>query len=124
MAGKFYTTVLLLIIGTTMSLVYIAGKVEPVKISYEIRAKERKIAAEFDQMKNLRYHLATLKSPSQLESRMIETDLELIPVQKVRVLRFAKRKIANPDTKIVNSDSSGRLPFLAVREAQAETNIR
>ena len=107
-----------------MSLVYIAGKVEPIKISYEIRAKERKIAAEFDQMKNLKYHLATLKSPSQLENRMVETNLELIPIQKVRVLRFAKRKIATHQTKLVNSDSPGRHHFLAVREAQAETNIR
>lgn len=124
MAKKFYTTVLLITMVATMGLVYVAEKVEPIKTSYQIRAKEIKIAKEYEKMKHLKYHLATLKSPSQLTDRMVETNLDLIPVQKVRVLRFAKRKISGHEGKLVNSDSPGRHRFLAVQEAQAETSIR
>ena len=105
-----------------MSILFVAGKVETVKLSYEIRGKERKMAEEYEAMKNLRYHLASLKSPAQLENRMIETELGLIPVQEVRVLRFAKRKLPEPQKSLAGPVSRGPSHFLTVREAQAETN--
>ncbi len=122
MFSRFTKIFSFICVGVAMSLLYVAGHVETIKLSYEIRSKERNLAEAYDTMKNLKYHLASLKSPSQLEHRMIETDLELIPVQNVRVLRFAKRTLPKVETAGVRPEGPMRAHFLTVKEAQAETS--
>jgi len=104
----------------SLGLVYVAGQVKPIELSLSIRANEKKLAASYEDMKTLRYRLASLKSPSQLKTRMIESKLELVPIKDVRVLHFAKR----PAAVILSPITPERMirpGFLQVREAQAKT---
>jgi hypothetical protein len=122
MFSRFIKFFLLLCMGTGMCLLFVAGKVETIKLAYEIRGKERHLAEQYDTLKELRYRLTSLKSPSQLENRMVETELELVPIHEVRVLRFAKRKLPDAAKPIVNTEAPARSHFLSVREAQADTH--
>lgn len=122
MFSKFTKSFFLIALVTGMGLLFVAGQVETIRLAYEIRGKERKLAEQYDTLKELRYRLTSLKSPSQLENRMVETDLELVPIQKVRVLRFAKRKSAPVPKAVVNTETPARGHFLSVREAQAKTD--
>jgi len=106
---------------TGMGLVYVAEKVETVELSYKIRAKEKTLAEYYDQLKNLRFRLASLKSPSRLETQMLDSNLELVPVREVHILRFAKRSLPVPQPTGIAVEPV-HPGFLAVREAQAKTD--
>lgn len=121
MISKFFKFLIFLTIVTGLSLFYISTKVEAIKLSYEIRTTEKALAQEHDAMKNLRFQLASLKSPSQLENRMVESSLDLIPVREVKVLHSAKKKLALPERSVVGTEAPTRPHFLSVREAQADT---
>ena len=124
MHKKFLSFFVMLCLGTGMSVIYVAGKVETVEMSYKIRSSEKSIAEYYDSLKNLRFRLASLKSPSQLESQMLDSKLELVPVREVRILRFAKRPLLVPKPPGVAIEPPVRSGFLAVREAQAKTDDR
>ena len=105
-----------------MSLTYVAEKVETVELSYRIREKQKSMAEYYDRLKTLRYRLASLKSPSQLQNQMLDSKLELVPVREVRILRFAKKSVPLPAAPLVKTELPSHNRFLSVREAQAKTD--
>ena len=122
MLKKFLSLFFTICVGTGMGLVYVSEKVEPVELSYKIRAKEKSLAEQYDTVKNLKFRLATLKSPSRLETQMLDSKLELVPVREVRVLKFTKKILPVPQPTFMGTEPPIHGGFLAVREAQAKTD--
>jgi len=118
--NRFFKTFSFIALVTGLSLGYVASKVESVKLSYEIRAKEKRLAQHYEDFRNLKYRLASLKSPAQLENRMLDTHLELVPVKEVRILRFVKKPLPQTVAPRVGTEWTGApRGFLTVPEAQA-----
>jgi len=110
-------------IGTAMGVFYVAGKVESVTLSYEIRTVEKRLAEQYDIQKKHRYRLAALKSPSQLAKEMAETKIDLVPVREVRLIKFARPPLGESKAAVLPPSVAPPRPgFLNVREAQAKTD--
>jgi hypothetical protein len=108
---------------TSMGIFYVAGQVEPIMVSYNIRTTEKNIASEYDHFKNHRFRVASLKSPSRLETQMASAQLELVPVREVKILKFSPTKMPLPKPRsVTNLEAPVRGGFLSVREAQAKTD--
>ncbi len=66
-----------LVLATLAGLFYVYAEVEAVKIGYEIRKQEEIKVQALDRTRALKYNIARLKAPHNLERRLLAQRIEL-----------------------------------------------
>ena len=111
--------VALLLCATLAGLCYVYEEVEAVKIGYEIRKKDEKKTLLLDRARALKYNIAHLQAPHNLEKKLSAQRIELQAPKSWQTLVFA-------DDRAKGSGIAGNTlnrPFISrffVGTAQAE----
>jgi len=113
----------LLFIGlsTTLALFYVWGKVELVRVSYEIKKVEREARLLLDRNRSLMYNVASLNSPSRLAQEVASRNLVAVPPKNFALVHLIETK---PVASQVSGRTQGRrsiFNFFTLR-AQAEAS--
>ncbi len=118
--GKY---ILILGIVTACMLLYVHQHIAIILFSYDINKKEEVLTEIKDVNKNLKFQLASLKSPTNLEEKLAAANINLVLPQEVKVLRVP---ITHTEPiQIVKNNAPARssniLKFFGLeKEAQAE----
>ena len=78
-----------LICATLAGLCYVYTEVEAVKIGYEIRRQEEVKVQILDRSRALKYNIAALKAPHNLERRLSAQNIKLEPPKSWQTLLVA-----------------------------------
>ena len=112
------------VISTCVCLGYVNQQVEVVKLSYSLRAKEKRLSDLIDYNRVLLYNNISLKAPQYLTSMIEQNELKLcLPdtaaVAKVRVKRGQPSQLAKSNA----SSWKTRLLDVFVPKAQAASDL-
>jgi len=113
--------IVFMVLVTGLLLAYVHEHVSIYQISYQIEAKERKLARLSEEYKTAKFAVARLRSPSTLSERMKENALELAIPTEHHVIKILKSKsLSSKIDSGINSRGSffSWIPFM--KEAQAE----
>ena len=120
---------LILIAAVFLTFLYIYQQVDPVRISYEIKTNKKILAELKEKNTLLKYKLALLASPPNLEKEIEDRDIQLCLGDKMKVVELiASAPSPQPtrlseSTRLVSSRKSfiqGFLESLLSRKAEAE----
>ena len=113
------------ILTTCICLAYVRQQVEIVKLSYDLRTKEKTLCEMIDRNRILLYNNTSLKAPQYLTGMIKENELQLCfpdtaAVAKVRV----SRKHQDQLVKATTLSWKTRLLDVFVPKAQAASGLR
>ncbi|NQU73962.1 MAG: hypothetical protein HQ547_04560 [Candidatus Omnitrophica bacterium] len=106
---KLYKFSVCLVFVTLLALLYVHQQVRLVKISYGIEFNEREITTLLDQNKSLMYNIAKLKSPVDLEKKLLASKKEFSIPQQWKVVEVVVPK-ANKD-HIITAKTNAQTPL-------------
>ena len=86
----------LVAIGTLASLVHVSQEVEAVKIGYTIRKQEETKTQYLDRARALKYNIARLKAPNNMERRLSAQRILLQSPKSWQTLVIASKPVAEP----------------------------
>jgi len=104
--------------ATLAGLFYVYAEVEAVKIGYEIRKHEEARVQALDRGRALKYNIARLKAPGNLEQKLLARRIQLESPKAWQTLVLPQAGVQKPPV-----DAVGRAPFFSkffVGTAQAE----
>ena len=107
-----------LVSGTLAGLFYVHAEVEAVKIGYEIRKQEEAKVQALDRARALKYNIARLKAPGNLERKLLAQRIQLESPKAWQTLVLPGSGLEKPSV-----DAISHPPFFAkffVGTAQAE----
>ncbi|MFH1460449.1 MAG: hypothetical protein ABIG64_08815 [Candidatus Omnitrophota bacterium] len=118
-------TLIFAVITTCLSISYVNQQISVVKLSYQLRSKEKNLSELIDQNRILLYNNASLKSPQYLAGMLKENDQELTfpdttVVAKVKMVRKDHRQ----QVKTTKSNWRTKLLDLFIPKAQAALDKR
>jgi hypothetical protein len=115
--------ILTLGIITVLLLLYVHQQVANLQVSYRLNKQQEQLTRMIDTYKNLRFELASLKSPTRVEQKLAEADIALVLPTEVKVVR-ATTLPAHMLTVAKLSPETKKTSIFSVmgieREAQAE----
>lgn len=110
----------IVVLATLAGLFYVYAEVEAVRIGYTIRKQEEEKLQALDRARALKYNIARLKAPHNLERKLLAQRIELASPKQWQTLVLADA--GNRRTGIVRPDAV-RPPFFTrffLGTAQAE----
>lgn len=115
---KIYRFLTTTIIITLVALIYVNQKVALIRLSYDIKEKERLHSELLDRNKILLYNVKHLESPARLEKVLLAKNLkwEIPPKERVILVSATSRKIGAGESKGI-ARAAG--PFGRIRQAIA-----
>lgn len=115
---KIYRFLTTTIIITLVALMYVNQKVALIRLSYDIKEKERLHSELLDRNKILLYNVKHLESPARLERVLLAQNLklEVPPKERVILVSAASREIGAGESKGI-ARATG--PFGRIRQAIA-----
>jgi len=75
-----------LVLATSAALFYVNQEVEAVKVGYEIRRQEEARVQALDHARALKYNIARLKAPKNLEKKLLAERIQLESPQSWQTL--------------------------------------
>lgn len=115
---KIYRFLTTTIIITLVALIYVNQNVALIRLSYDIKEKERLHSELLDRNKILLYNVRYLESPARLERVLLAQNLklEVPPKERVILVSATSREIAAGESKGI-ARAAG--PFGRIRQAIA-----
>lgn len=115
---KIYRFLTTTIIITLVALIYVNQKVALIRLSYDIKEKERLHSELLDRNKILLYNVKHLESPARLEKVLLAKNLkwEIPPKERVILVSATSRKIGAGESKGIIRAAG---PFGRIRQAIA-----
>ncbi len=115
---KIYRFLTTTIIITLVALIYVNQKVALIRLSYDIKEKERLHSELLDRNKILLYNVKYLESPARLEKVLLAKNLkwEIPPKERVILVSATSRKIGAGESKGIIRAAG---PFGRIRQAIA-----
>jgi len=106
-------------------LLYVHQQIAIIQCSYDINSSESKLVQLVDSHKELKYKLASLKSPKILEQKLADAQISLVLPEQIKIVKVPMQPanslgMQSPDT--VASGSNLFQIFGFAREAQADTS--
>jgi hypothetical protein len=98
-------SVLFIIVGTFIALIYVHQQVELVKLSYEIDCKEKYLKEVLDRKEHLGYNVSNLEAPSRLESILLSRNIEVAFPKRAEVVKAAGQPFAVRNEKNLKTAS-------------------
>ena len=92
---KMTKPVILIIVVTFFSLVYVHQQVELVKLSYAIESREKKMKDMLDFKDSVSYTIKNLESPSRLEKILLAKNID-VALPKASQVVMAREAAAEP----------------------------
>ena len=121
-----FRCILTLIAAVFLTFLYIYQQVDPVRISYEIKSNKRILAELKEENALLRYKLALLVSPPNLEKEIENRNIQLCLGDRLRMVELIERRppaerVGKPKTDIRRKYFvEGFLESLLSKRAEAE----
>jgi hypothetical protein len=112
---------------TSALLLYVHEKVEILRVSYRIHEKSRHLSEKAEEFRRMKFEVAQLRSPQNLEKRLGELELPLALPKQIQALRVPATMPAPESTSFLLPSShhplNGLLDFLGqwIQVAQART---
>ncbi|MFH1779340.1 MAG: hypothetical protein ABH847_04835 [Candidatus Omnitrophota bacterium] len=112
---RFLTTTMII---TLVALMYVNQNVASIRLSYDIKEKERLHSELLDRNKILLYNVKYLESPARLEKVLLAQNLklEVPPKERVILVSATSRKIGAGESKGIMGATG---PFGRIRQAIA-----
>lgn len=119
---KIYRFLTTTIIITLVALIYVNQKVALIRLSYDIKEKERLHSELLDRNKILLYNVKYLESPARLEKVLLAKNLkwEIPPKERVILVSATSREIGAGELKGIIRAAG---PFGRIRQAIASIFI-
>ena len=107
-------------LGVAAALFYVSQEVEAVKVGYTIRKQEETKSQYLDRARALKYNIARLKAPNNMERRLSAQRIVLQSPKSWQTLVIASKSVAEPGLAESLLMRSPLLSRLMVGTARAE----
>ena len=86
----------IVVLATSAALFYVSQEVEAVKVGYTIRKQEETRTQYLDRARALKYNIARLKAPNNMERRLSAQRIVLQSPKSWQTLVIASKPVAEP----------------------------
>jgi len=118
--GKYIVCIFVVM---AMMLLYVHQQLTIIQSSYRINTKEEQLVDLMDVQKNLKFQLASLKSPISVEQKLADADISLVVPNEVRIVKVPVTR-ATSFQVAHNSAAQSEVPVMKLlgleREAEAK----
>lgn len=85
--GSVKKIVLMMVCGTALLLGYVHQHILTIQCSYRIQENEGNLAHMIDDNIDLSFQLASLRSPTFLEEKLVAADIDLVLPHEIRIVK-------------------------------------